>query len=170
MPRTTYTLPADLEALLTTENYPGMIPSESRPLRAFIRRHGAHFDELRFMVRLGDGLDAGAGADPAMARMLATWNTKRPDVIAWKAPHDATIVEVKQQLDNAGVWQILAYRDEYARAQPTHALRLILVAEAATPSARILAQQHGIALYLYEFPPDTVDVTAPATEVSSDGI
>lgn len=165
--RKAFTMPGDLPQLLTMENYPGMIPIESRPLRAFLQRHGATFEEIRFDVRLGEGVQLAADADPVLRRTWELITRMRVDAMGWTAPNQATLIECKQSLANDGIWQLLTYRDEYRREFPDHVLRLVAVAEFATPTARTLAQNSGVAVYLYEFAADTPDVSATGAEVAN---
>lgn len=150
--------------------YPGMIPEESRPLREFIRRYHSRFNQLRFDVRLGAGDTVPEALDPAVKKAWEYITRMRVDAVGWRAANEATLIEVKQALGNEGVWQLLAYRDEYVRTYPTHHVRLVLVAEAATVTARALAQRSGVGVFLYEFPPNTVDISAPAVTEVTDGV
>jgi hypothetical protein len=46
----------------------------------------------------------------------------------------------------------------------------VLVAEGASSTALTLARGYGIAVFLYEWPAATIDVLAPATEETVDGV
>ncbi len=169
--RTVFTLPEDLEQLARMDAYPGVIPEESRPLREFLKRHGARFfQEIRFDVRVGPSGDARGATHPETRKAWEHVTRMRVDAVGFRPPNDATLIEAKHFLGNDGVWQLLAYRDAYSTEFPSHLLRLVLVAEAATLTAVTLAQQNGIAVFLYTFAPDTIDVTAPATEERASGI
>lgn len=160
------TVITDRAWLLRMENYPGMIPAESRVLRQFIHHQGGRFDEFRFNVRIGDGVTTTEDVDPKLAAAWEQITKARPDSVAFKHPNDATIVEVKEAFTNEAVWQLLAYRDLYVKAFPDHTVRLAGVAQLATPTARILAAAQGIALFLYKFPPGTVDTREIAAETT----
>jgi hypothetical protein len=168
--RSVFTLPADLDQLLRMAVYPAMIESESRPLRAWIRKYGVNFNELRFDVRLGPGGQADETNDPATRKAWEHITRMRLDVLGWKAPNVATLIECKDTLGNDGVWQLLAYRDAYVSDHPTDEVRLQLVAAAATASAVQLAQRYGIAVSLWAFGSSAVDVAAPATENTPNGV
>ena len=168
MARNEFMMPGDLAYVLTLATFPGMIPEESRPLRAFLAKHGAQFDAIRFRVMLGDGMAAEDGDDPAVAAVVATWGTLRPDLVAFKYPNEATIIEAKQAFGSDAVWQLQAYRDAYRRAFPDHRIRLVGVGEFANDTARGVARSAGVALYVYAFPPGPPDVTAQPSEDSSD--
>jgi hypothetical protein len=155
---------SDRDRLLRLENYPGMIPEESRVLRQFIHRHGALFDEFRFNVRIGEGVELGADFDEKLRRAWTQWTKARPDTIGFKHPNDATIIEVKWDFTNEGVWQILAYRDLYVAAFPAHVVRLVGLGTFATPTARNLAASNGIQLHLYALTPGAVDIDEQAAE------
>lgn len=160
------TIIADRERLLRMENYPGMIPAESRVLRQFIRNHGARWDEFRFNVRIGEGVQAGAEFDAGLRRAWEQLTKARPDTVAFKAPDQATLIEVKEAWTNEAVWQLLAYRDLYMAAFPEHRVQLIGVAQLAPPTARQLAASQGIALVLYTFPSSAVDIGEAAQELA----
>lgn len=156
---------SDRERLLRMENYPGMIPAESRVLRQFIRAHGARFDEFRFNVRIGEGVDPGPNIEIGLRRAWQQITKARPDTVAYKHPHDATLIEVKEAFTNEAVWQLLAYRDLYMAAFPNDRVRLVGVAQLAPPTARALASSQGIAVVLYTFSSPAVDVGEVATEI-----
>jgi hypothetical protein len=169
MPRDVYELPADLEHLLTMPVYPGMIPDETRPLREFLRRHHLPFREIQFNARLGAGDAVPVNTDAALRKAWENLTKLRIDAIAMTHGDEATLIEVKVLVANAAVWQLLAYRDAYAADNPATPIRLMLVGESATPAARMLSGQAGIALYLYEFPPGSVDISAPVvTEATNE--
>lgn len=168
--RNVFTLPADLAQLGWVPIYPGMVAEETRPLRAFIQKYAASFDEIRFNVRVGPGETAPPDVDPALQRAVEQGTRMRMDCVAWKAPNIATLIEVKVDAGNDAIWQLLTYRDHYVTEHPNESIRLVIVAESATASARVLAQQNGITLALFVFATGTPDITAPATEVSGDGI
>lgn len=170
MPRKTYTMPADLDQLLRTYTYPGMVPEESKPLRQWLARYADQYDEIRFDYRVGEGEKADDQADAAVRRAIEQGTRMRVDALAWKAPDQATIVEAKEQWENAAVWQLQGYRDALIADQPSWKIRLVGVAQSATSTATELSKRAGVALYLYEFPPGFVDVTAPADEERADGI
>lgn len=161
---------SDRERLLRTVVYPGMDPEESRVLRAFIRKHGAEYDEFRFNVRVGPGDQIGEEFDAAVRRSIEAVTKARPDTVAWTAPNRATIIEVKVAWMNEAVWQLLGYRDAYRQTFPDDVVTVIGVAAWASTSARALARSQGVPLYLYAFPADVVDITAPATEEAPDGV
>jgi len=144
--------PANLAELLDTRVYPGMIETESRILRAFIRAHGAGYDELRFNERLGEGVIL---QNPASEKDRRDWERRtkaRPDVIAWLAPNVATIVEVKEQATLETIWQVLSYVELYAKSFPGHQARAAIVAGAITLNARELAPSRGVDVFLYTIP------------------
>jgi hypothetical protein len=167
--RNVFTLPADLPQLGWIPAYPGMVAEETRPLRAFIQKYAALFDEIRFSVRVGPGETAPADVDASLQRAIEQGTRMRMDCVAWKAPNIATLIEAKKDAGNDAVWQLLAYRDHYAAEHPNESIRLVIVAESATLSARTIAAANGITLALFTFASDTPDVTAAAMEAPSNG-
>jgi len=142
----------ELERLVNRDTLPGIDPTEVRVLREWIRREGAKYDELRFHVRVGEGV---ALVGDYTEKFKADWidRTKmRLDLVAWNPPHFATLIEAKVQWTNAAVWQLLSYRDRYQVEFPEHRIALVGVAEAYTPQARLLASDQGIRLFVYGFP------------------
>lgn len=169
--RNVFTIPEDLEQLARLDAYPGVSPEESRPLREFIRRYAAnHFTEVRFNVRTGVGESAGDEPDDAKRRAIEQGTRMRMDCVGWRGPNESTLIEAKVSLANDGVWQLLGYRDAYLIEHPNETLRLVLVAEQATSTAENLAESYGIGVYLYTWPADTIDVTAPGTEGNTSGV
>ena len=133
---------------------PGINPEEVPVLREWIRRHGAAYDELRFNVRVGVGVQL---AGPYPEKFKADWEQRtrpKPDLIAWNPPNAATLVEAKVQWQNDAVWQLLHYRDLLLDEFPHLNVDLVGVCEAYTPQARILASNSGIRLFVYGFPGD----------------
>lgn len=169
--RNVFAIPDDLEQLARLDTYPGVSLEETRPLREFFRRHAReNFDQVRFNVRVGVGELAPDEPDQAKRRAIEQGTRLRMDVVGWKAPDVATLIESKAQLANDGVWQLLGYRDAYVSDHPTENVRLVLVAEGATTTALNLATSYGIAVFLYDWPAGTIDVLAPATEETRDGV
>lgn len=169
--RKVFSIPVDLEQLARLSAYPGVSPEETRPLREFVTRYAARWwTEIRFDVRVGVGELAPDQADLAKRRAVEQGTRMRMDAMGWRGPNEATLIEAKAVLANDGVWQLLSYRDAYIAEFPDHVVRLVIVAEDATATAKNLCTTNGIGLYLYHFPDHTVDVAAPATEVSPDGV
>lgn len=169
--RKIFTIPDDLEQLARLNVYPGVSPEETRPLREFIKRYALRwFTEIRFDVRVGVGELAPDQADLAKRRAVEEGTRMRMDAMGWRGPNEATLIESKVTLENAGVWQLLGYRDAYVAEFPDHVVRLVVVAVGATPTARTLALSSGIGVYLYKFPEQLVDVNASATEIPPDGV
>lgn len=169
--RKVFDIPVDLEQLARLSTYPGVSPEETRPLREFVKRYAARwFDQVRFDVRVGVGELAPDQPDQAKRRAVEEGTRMRVDALGWRAPNEATIIEAKVALENAGVWQLLGYRDAYVAEFPDHKVRLVMVAEDATATARNLCANSGIGLYLYRFPRNTIDIGAPAREDSSSGV
>jgi hypothetical protein len=143
-----------------------MIESESRVLRQYIARHLADYDEWRFNVRIGEGVDASEIVSPDAARAFAELTKARPDTVAFKFPDLATIVEVKDAFTNEAVWQILSYRDLYKAAFPEHRIALVGLGAHATPGALNLARMNGIRVFVYAMPAGAPDVNERAAEES----
>lgn len=154
----------DRDQLLGMTVYPGMDPAESRVLRQYIRRRGDGVAEWRFNVRIGEGRDAGADVDEATRRAWRELTKARTDVVAWRPPNAATVVEAKDVWTNEAVWQLLGYRDLYRTTFPGHTITLHGVARDASPTSITLARSQGIALYLYDLPPAGVDIREAAAE------
>lgn len=168
--RSVFRLPEDLDQLSRLVAYPGMIADESRPLRAFIRKYYREFDELRFNVRVGPGESAPEGSDDALRRAIEQGTRMRLDCVAWKAPNVATLIEAKKDAQNDAVWQLLAYRDHYVSDHPSEVVRLIIVAESATLSARTIAAANGITVALFVFAGDSPDIDAIPTTEARNGV
>ena len=155
-------------ARLARTVYPGMIESESRVLRQFVLHHGSEYDELRFNVRIGEGVDARSFVSVDAARAYEQLTKARPDTIAFRHPDQATIVEAKDVWTNEAVWQLLGYRDLYRGAFPDHRVALVGIAAAALPTAINLSRMNGIRVLVYELRDGAPDVAERAAETSSD--
>lgn len=146
--------PPNLAELLETLNFPGMVIDESRILRAYLLKHGADYDEIRFNERLGEGVVL---ANAATEKDREDWRRRtmaRPDVIAWRAPDLATVIEAKVQATNETVWQVLSYLDLYSSANPSHRVNAVIVCAGATPNAITLARARQVWVYVYTLDED----------------
>ena len=146
--------PPNLAELLETVNFPGMVVDESRILRAFLSKHGADYDEIRFNQRLGEGIVL---ANAASDKDREDWRRRtmaRPDVIAWLAPDNAAIIEAKVQATNETIWQVRGYQDLYSKENPRHRVQSIIVCEGATPNAITLARAQQVWIYVYALDAD----------------
>ncbi|MGB2711413.1 MAG: hypothetical protein WBC33_07835 [Conexibacter sp.] len=146
--------PPNLDELLETVNYPGMIPEESRVLRSWMAKHGAAYDELRFNERVGPGVMLGDHVPEKDRRDWESRTKARPDVIAIRHPLDALVVEAKWQATNETIWQVLSYVELYASSFPDWKVRAAIVATDATPAARVLASRMGVTVFLYTLNPN----------------
>ena len=168
--RSVFRLPEDLDQLSRLVVYPGMIADESRPLRAFLTTYYRDFDEVRFNVRVGPGEAAPADADDSLRRAIEQGTRMRMDAVAFKQPNVATLIEAKKDAGNDAVWQLLAYRDHYVAEHPDHVIRLVIVAESMTLSARTIARSRGITLALFTFADSPSIDAPPLTTERTDGV
>jgi hypothetical protein len=155
----------ELYRLVDRVTLPGINPEEVPVTREWIRRYGREFDELRFNVRVGVGITL---EGPYPQKLKDDWFQRtrmKPDLVAYTAPNQSTIVEAKVQWLNDAVWQLLHYRDLYAAEFPEHAIRLVGVCQAYTPQSAQLASDSGIRLHVYGFPGD-LPLAAATTETT----
>jgi hypothetical protein len=141
----------DLPRLVDRSTLPSIDVGEVRALREFIRREGHNYDELRFEVRVGAGVEL---QGDYTEKFKADWRERtkmRLDLVCYNPPNQYTIVEAKQQWTNAAVWQLLSYRDQFLIEFPDADVRLVGVAEAYTPNGAQLASDQGIRLHVYGF-------------------
>ena len=157
--------PANLQQLLETVTYPGMILEESRVLRSWIAAHGARYDELRFNERVGPGVILGDHIPEKDRRDWEKHTKARPDMVAVQYPLDATIVEAKWQATLESIWQVLSYVELYAQSFPDWRVRAVIVAADATPAARTLAPLRGVQMHLYRL--NTNAPLAPGEEATT---
>lgn len=142
---------ADLPRLVDRSTLPGIDVGEVRALREWIRREGAKFDELRFEVRVGVGVQL---EGDYTEKFLADWRQRtkmRLDLVAYNPPNQFTLIEAKLHWTNEAVWQLLAYRDQFVIEYPGADVRLVGVAEAYTANAGLLASDQGIRVHVYGF-------------------
>lgn len=157
---------AELPRLVNATKYPGVDPTEVRVLREWIRREGDRYDELRFNVRVGAGVQL---AGDFTEKFKADWERRtkmRLDCVGFNPPHVVTLVEAKVQWTNDAVWQLLGYRDQYVAEYPEAMIDLAGVCEAYTPSALQLAGDQGIRLFVFGFA-DTTPASSSTTGIGS---
>jgi len=149
----------ELYRLVDRVTLPGINPEEVPVTREWIRRYGREFDELRFNVRVGVGITL---EGPYPQKLKDDWFQRtrmKPDLVAYTAPNQSTIVEAKVQWLNDAVWQLLHYRDLYAAEFPEHEIRLVGVCQAYTPQSARLASDSGIrCTSCSRFPPSTSSI------------
>lgn len=150
-----------LEDLVGRSSLPGIDATEIRVVREFLRRYGANYREYRFNVRVGEGAKLEGDYTEKFRDDWERRSRMRMDLVCWNPPDQATLIEAKVQWTNDAVWQLLAYRDAYVRDNRETIVGLVGVAEAYTASARQLASDRGLRLYVYGFPPELP--AAPAT-------
>lgn len=155
----------ELPRLINRTTLPGVDDREVRVLREWIRRFGEQYDELRFNVRVGAGVQL-AGDYPQQFKIDWMNRTKmRLDCVAWNAGDAVTLIEAKVEWTNDAVWQLLSYRDAYRDEFPDASIALAGVCEAYTPQARQLAADQGITLHVFTFAaPPPIAGAAPASE------
>lgn len=154
----------ELPRLVDRSQLPGIDAGELRAVREFIRREGSKYEQLRFEVRVGVGVEL---QGDYTEKFRADWRERtkmRLDLVCWNPPNQYTIVEAKQQWTNDAVWQLLSYRDQFLIEYPDADVRLVGVAEAYTPQAAILASGQGIRLHVYGFPPELPHAPASTVE------
>lgn len=147
--------PPDLALLLAQIQYPGMTWVESRITEAWLRAHGAEFDAIDFNVRLGAGVDPGAGYDDSTRRQAQLVTQKRADIIA-TVPGFATIVEVKVRVGLPVIGQLIGYRELYRRwAGYDGHISLLAIGRSVVSDVEEIIRGQGIAMELFprvEFP------------------
>jgi hypothetical protein len=153
----------DLPRLVNATRLPGIDAGELRAVREWIRREGTKYDELRFEVRVGAGVELQGDYAEKFRDDWRERTKMRLDLVAYNPPNQYTIVEAKLQWTNDAVWQLLSYRDQFLIEYPEADVRLVGVAEAYTPNGAQLASDQGIRLHVYGFPPELPH--APATSV-----
>lgn len=141
----------ELDRLTSRSTFPGIDANEARAIREWIRREGHKYEELRFNVRVGVGVELEGGSADKFNRWWKQITRMRLDLLAWNPPNEATILEAKVAWTNDAVWQLLSYRDAYLVEFPEHNVTLIGVCEAYSPSARQMASDRGIRLHVYTF-------------------
>jgi len=151
----------ELYRLTDRVSLPGINPEEVPATREWIRRYGAQYDELRFNVRVGIGTKLEGAYSEKFKTDWYERTRMKPDLVAFTAPDQSTLIEAKVQWTNDAVWQLLHYRDEYAAEFPAQQIALVGVCEAYTPQAARLASNSGIRLHVFGFPGDLP--LAPAT-------
>ncbi|MCA1834353.1 MAG: hypothetical protein LC750_16785 [Actinobacteria bacterium] len=155
----------ELFRLVNRASLPGVSPEEVRALREWIRRQGDQYDELRFNVRVGVGVTLEGDYTDKFKGDWFERTRMRPDLVGFRRPSTATLVEGKVQWTNEAVWQLLHYRDLYRDEHPSEAIELVGVCEAFTPQGRALALASAIRLFVYGFPGELP--LEPATSASS---
>ena len=98
--------------------YPGMLPPEQAIWRAWIKVHGAEYDEVWYNVRVGPGIKVDASW-PANEQKMAKALTKARIDVVLRHDDQYTIVEVKQRAGLGAVGQVEGYQVHWQAENPT---------------------------------------------------
>lgn len=157
--------PPNLAALLETAIFPGMSARESRILRAWMVHHGAEWDSLDVMPRVGKGVELNPHQFDDKFR--ADWEKRtraRPDCIGTRVGR-ALIIEAKEHATNEAIWQVQSYAVLYRAEHPGETVSTCVVCESAHATAVAIATSQGVQLLKYDIPPD--EPLAPGTEATT---
>lgn len=140
---------ANPEVLLVQLYFPGMRAEEVPIARAWLARHYQEWDEVRFNVRLGEGVPPPPGATPEIERMVAAGSRKRADLIVFR-PSQVGIVEIEVRINPSVLGQLIVYRDLYRREDPLgRPIRLIAAGRTIVPDIEVSLRNGGIEVELF---------------------
>lgn len=138
--------------MLARKWFPERTDRESRVLLAFLSRHHQDYDEIRFSVRVGEGLAPDPTHLPAVQQNTAFSTKKRIDCLARSGSH-WTIIEVKERVSPASLGQIRTYRHLWLTEHPdAEDPELVVCGAFSDPDTIRALTADGITIYLY--PPE----------------
>lgn len=141
--------PDERARLLALVQFPQMPVLESYVAREWLKAHVDEFDSIEFNVRLGDGLDLGAGYDEATRKQAQLLTQKRADIVA-RFGDNVTLVEVKDRLSLSALGQLTGYDTLFRMANPgIRSVRLLAIGRDASVDVPELLRAHGVAVELY---------------------
>ena len=143
--------------------FPGLNVYEDELARRWLREWYPLFDEVRFQVHVGGGVDPGAEYDASMRRMYQYNSQKRMDMVASAAGY-VWLVEIKQRIELAALGQLLGYRYLWLLEHTDHFQHVELCAlgyEIGEDVAAVL-RAHGVRLALYQAAAAVDDAGRPA--------
>ena len=136
--------PPNLGQLLVQIQYPGMSYVESEITRAWLNRRGADYDEIRFNVRMGAGVDPGEEYQDNIRRMAELVTQKRADILG-RVGGQVDLVEVKVRSAFGAMGQLLGYRELWMREHPELPVRrLIAIGRSVVQDAAEIIEGKGI--------------------------
>lgn len=138
--------------------FPGLLPDEVLVIRAWLALHEQEYDRFDYNVRIGQGIDPGAGFSAEMRRQNILNTQLRIDAVGYKAGVP-TIIEVKRRCTPSNVGQILTYDSVWRKENPSGpAPKMLLVCANYSPHILPRLQEAGIGLEVVQ-----VDFTALKT-------
>lgn len=138
--------PPNLGQLLVQIQYPGMSYVESEITRAWLNRRGAEYDEIRFNVRMGAGVDPGQEYAPEIRVMAEKLTQKRADIVG-RAGDQVDLVEVKVRIAFPVIGQLIGYRALWQRDHPELPVRrLLAIGRSVVPDAAEIIEGQGIGI------------------------
>lgn len=151
----------EFERVLLMRFFPERTDRESVVLLAFLAEHIFEFDQLRFGVRIGQGLAPNPDHLPGVQANTTHSTRKRIDLLAMKGPQP-WIVEVKERVTPASLGQILTYRHHYREEFPNELEpELVVIGRYSDPDTIVALQANNVTVILY--PPDDAAGNAGAS-------
>lgn len=129
-------------------SYPGMLLREIIIWRNWLRANEPRFERYDYNLRVGKGVDPGAGFPEEIRRDGILNSQRRIDAIGFRAGR-ATLIEVEENPGLSAVGQLLGYKVLWQQDNPAELPpELLMVAARASDDAKLVIFSAGIALDL----------------------
>jgi hypothetical protein len=140
-----------LAGLLAQQPFPGLNAHEDRLARKWLIEWFPLYDEVRFQVHVGGGVDPGEAFAENMRRMYRYNSQKRMDLVAI-GPWSVCLVEIKQRIELAALGQLLGYRYLWLQehVDPLQHVEMMALGFEAGEDVAAVMRAHGVRLVLYE--------------------
>ena len=156
--------PPDLDALINTEIYPGIDPYESRVIREYLRRYGFQFDRIDINYKLGEGQAAPENTPEPYRKMWESLTRKRADLICWRDPDRAVIVEAKWVFHLRDVGQLIGYGELFRKQHPQHTASLLAICAVVDGDVQAVLSKYGASIIRYDIPRDQMPAAPEADQ------
>lgn len=140
----------NIDAILRSGVVPGTNKQESAIGLAWLQAHWQEWDRVAFNFGLGPGMNLGASV-PDYVQRSATASTKpRADIIVYRGPHTAAVVELKERIRGSAMGQVITYA-HMLKADNPRLLDVLKIVAGATIMEEIrgVFEQNGVSIELF---------------------
>ena len=127
--------------------FPHLLPNEEKIWERFLQIYGDQFQNYRYDVRVGRGVDPGPKYEWKWRQLAIMLTQKRIDVVA-ERDGEVWIFEVKPDAGLSAIGQVLSYRVLYKQHfREERPIRLAIVTTRVDDDIREVAEHYGIKVY-----------------------
>ena len=127
--------------------FPHLLPNEEKIWLRFLQIYGDQFENYRYDVRVGRGVDPGPRYEWKWRKLAIMLTQKRIDVVA-ERDGEVWIFEVKPDAGLSAIGQVLSYRvlyrEQFKEKRP---IKLAIVTTRVDDDIREVAKEYGIVVY-----------------------